>query len=128
MRNTAYFFITMIAIVATLIYGQSLLQPFIFALLIWFIVRKIREILNKIKLIKNHFPNWLQSLAISLSLFFVLFFISRLLLGNINALAKSYPVYEQNVELLIAQLNEIFQINLIDYFKTHTGDFDFETS
>jgi predicted PurR-regulated permease PerM len=125
MKNTANFFITMIAIVVTLIYGQSLLQPFIFALLIWFIVRKIRAGLNKIKLIKNHFPNWLQSLIISLGLFFILFFISRLLLGNINALAKSYPVYEQNVALMITQLNDIFDVNLVDYFKTHTGDFDF---
>ena len=28
---------------------------------------------------------------------------------------------------MITQLNDIFQINLVDYFKAHAGDFDFGT-
>ena len=45
--------------------------------------------------------------------------------ANINILAKSYPLYEGNVEVMITQFNELFQVDLIDYFKTHIGDFDF---
>ena len=52
-------------------------------------------------------------------------FVSKLLMANINSLAKSYPLYEGNVEIMIAQLNELFQINLIEYFKTHATEFDF---
>ena len=125
MKNTAYFFITTIAIVITLIYGQNLLQPFIFALLLWFIVRKIRHGLNKVKFIEKYFPSWLKSLIPSIILISIFAFISKLLMANINSLAKSYPIYEQNVEIMIAQLNEIFQMNLVDYFKSHAGDFDF---
>jgi predicted PurR-regulated permease PerM len=125
MKNTAYFFITIIAIVVTLIYGQSLLQPFIFALLLWFIIRKIREGLDKIKFIKKHFPSWLKTLIPSIILISVFAFISKLLMANINSLAESYPSYENNVEIMIAQLNDIFQINLVDFFKSQAGDFDF---
>ena len=125
MKNTAYFFITTSAIVITLIYGQNLLQPFIFALLLWFIVRKIRHGLNKVKFIEKYFPSWLKSLIPSIILISIFAFISKLLMANINSLAKSYPIYEQNVEIMIAQLNEIFQMNLVDYFKSHAGDFDF---
>lgn len=125
MKNTAYFFITTIAIVVALIYGQSLLVPFIFAVLLWFIVRKIRQGLNKIKFVEKYFPSWLKSLVPAILLIAVFAFISKLLMANINTLAKSYPLYEGNVEVMIAQLNELFQINLIDYFKTHAGDFDF---
>ena len=127
MRNTAYFFISTIAIVITLIYGQNLLQPFIFALLLWFIVRKIRHLLNKVKFIKKYFPSWVKSLIPSIILILIFAFISRLLMANINSLAKSYPVYEQNVAIMIAQLNEVFQMNLVDYFKSHAADFDFGT-
>ena len=127
MKNTAYFFITVIAIVITLIYGQSLLQPFIFAMLLWFIVRKIRQGLNKVKFIRKYFPTWFKSLIPSIILITVFAFISKLLMTNINSLAKSYPTYEHNIEIMIAQLNNIFQINLVDYFKTHSGDFDFGT-
>ena len=48
-------------------------------------------------------------------------------MANINSLAESYPIYEQNIELMIAQLNDIFQLNLVEYFKSHAGDFDFGT-
>ena len=125
MKNTAYFFISTIAIVITLIYGQNLLQPFIFALLLWFIVRKIRHALNRVKFIKKHFPSWLKTLIPSIILISTFAFISKLLMSNINSLAKSYPIYEQNVEIMIAQLNEIFQMNLVDYFKSHAGDLNF---
>ena len=120
MKNTAYFFITTIAIVITLIYGQNLLQPFIFALLLWFIVRKIRHGLNKVKFIEKYFPSWLKSLIPSIILISIFAFISKLLMANINSLAKSYPIYEQNVEIMIAQLNEIFQMNLVDSSDSST--------
>ena len=125
MKNTAYFFITATGIIITLIYGQSLLVPFVFALLLWYLVRKIRQLLDKIKFIRKYLPSWIKSLIPSIILITILGFISKLLSANINSLAKSYPIYEQNVEIMIAQLNEVFQINLIDYFKTHSGDFDF---
>jgi len=125
MKNTAYFFITTISIVVTLIYGKSLLIPFIFALLLWFIVRKIRQGLNKIKFVEKYFPSWLKSLIPAILLIAVFTFISKLLMTNINSLANSYPLYEENVEVMIAQLNELFQINLVEYFRTHAGEFDF---
>jgi predicted PurR-regulated permease PerM len=127
MKNTAYFFITIIAIVITLIYGQSLLQPFIFALLLWFIVRKIRHGLNKVSFINKYFPSWLKSLIPSIILISIFTFISKLLMANINNLAQSYPIYEQNVETMIAQINEALQMNLVDYFKSNAGEFDFGT-
>ena len=93
MKNTAYFFIVTTAIIVALIYGKSLLIPFVFALLIWFVVRKIRQRFNKINIVKKHFPSWLKSLTPSVLLIAAFVFISKLLMANINALAKSYPLY-----------------------------------
>jgi predicted PurR-regulated permease PerM len=127
MKNTAYFFITTISIVVILIFGKSLLIPFVFALLLWFLVRKIRHILDKVNFIKEYLPSWLKSLVPSLILLTILGFISKLLTANINSLAKSYPVYEANIELMVNKVNELLQINLIDYFKSNAGNFDFGT-
>ena len=51
MKNIAYFFIAAIGIVVTLIFGKALLIPFIFALLLWFIVKEIRAGIDKIRFI-----------------------------------------------------------------------------
>ncbi|MEJ6588311.1 MAG: AI-2E family transporter [Crocinitomicaceae bacterium] len=125
MKSTAYFFISMTAIVITLIYGKNLLIPFVFALLLWFIVRKIRQGLDKVKFIAEYSPLWIKSLIPSLLLITILAFISKILMTNINELAKSHLLYEGNIEHMIAQFNERFQINLVDYLKSQTGTFDF---
>lgn len=125
MRSTAYFFITVIAIVITLIYGRSLIIPFIFALLLWFLVRKIRHLINKSSLIKNKIPAWIKNITISALMIAILGFVSKILVSNINNLAQSYPAYESNVDLVIGQLNDLLSINLIEMVKDHIGDFNF---
>jgi len=125
MKNTAYFFIAAGGIVTTLIYGQNLLVPFIFALLLWFIVRKIRQYLDKLSFIENHFPSWLKNLIPSLIILGALSFTAKILLTNINNLAQSYPVYAGNVEMVITKLNQTLGINIIENIKAQTADFDF---
>lgn len=127
MKNTAYFFIITIAIVITLIYGKSLLIPFIFALLLWFLVRKIRHLINKSKFINNKIPAWLKNITISLLMLTVLSFVSKILIININNLAHSYPQYESNVDMVIEQLNGLLNINVIEMAKSNIGNFDFGT-
>ncbi|RYM30775.1 AI-2E family transporter [Brumimicrobium glaciale] len=125
MKNTAYFFIITISIVFILIVGKAILIPFVFALLLWFIVRFIREQLNKIHFIKKYFPLWLKNLIPSILLVALFTIISKLLMVNINILTKSYSSYEGNVYVLITQVNELFQINLLEYFKSNSSNFNF---
>lgn len=125
MKNTAYFFIIIISIVFILIQGKSILIPFVFALLLWFIVRNIREEFNKIKFIDKYFPLWLKNLIPSILIIVVLTFITKLLTININILTRSYSLYEGNVMVLINQVNELFQINVLEYFKSNSGNFNF---
>ena len=125
MKSAAYFFITVIAIIVTLIYGKTLLIPFVFALLLWFLVRKIRQSLDRIKFIKKYLPYWFKNVFTSLVLIFTLGFISKMLLSNINQLANSYSVYESNVDMVISNVNNLFNIDIISAIKGHAGDFGY---
>lgn len=125
MKNTAYFFIISISIVYILIMGKAILIPFIFSLLLWFIVRNIRVQLNKIRFIDKYFPLWLKNLIPSMLLVALFSVITQLLMVNINVLTKSYYLYEGNVQILINQVNELFQINILEYFKTNSNGFNF---
>lgn len=125
MKNTAYFFVSAIAVITSLVFGQSIIIPFVFALLLWFLVRKIRQLLDKISFIEKYFPSLLKNLVPSLIILTILSIISKILLTSINNLALSYPIYEANIELIINQINETLHINLIDNLKQETRDFDF---
>jgi len=123
--NVASFFIITISVVITLIYGQSLIVPFILGVLLWFIMRKIKSLLDRIDFVKRNFPSWLKSLFASVLILSILSIAANILSYNISALAKSYPKYESNVELIINQLNKVFHIDLIEAVKAQSGNFDF---
>ncbi|MDG1476929.1 MAG: AI-2E family transporter [Vicingaceae bacterium] len=125
MKNTAYFFIAATGVILTLLYGKSLLVPFIFALLLWFLVRKIRQLLDKVSFIKKHIPARLKNLFPALIILGIISFVAKILLTNINNLAQSYPIYAGNVEMVITKINETFGINIIENFKDQLVDFDF---
>ncbi len=126
MKNTAYFFISTIAIVIVLIYGRGLLIPFIFALILWFIVSRTRKMIDNVKFIQKYLPSWLKNLIISLIMIITLGFVSKILLSNINSLAKSYSDYQGNIDLLIFKVNGLFNINLIESLKDHSTNFNYE--
>lgn len=124
-KNVAYFLISAIAIVVILIYGQGLLIPFIFALLLWFIVRKIKAVLDKSEFIRTKVPSWLKSLLASGVLIVILSLMSKVLTSNINRLAQSYKKYEANVDTLVQKVNNTLNIDLMALIQEQAGDFDF---
>jgi AI-2 transport protein TqsA len=127
LKNTASFFVTAIAIVITLIYGQSLLIPFIFAVLLWFIIRKLKSILDKLSFVKQRVPSWLKSLVSATFVLAVLNVASKILLSSISSLAKSYETYTSNVTMILNKINEALNINLMDAIRGYSSNFDFGT-
>jgi AI-2 transport protein TqsA len=114
--------ITLIATVVILIHAQYLLIPLIFALLLWFLVRKVKYVLDKVNFVKNRFPSWTKSLITSVIIFLILGLVSNTLSSSISDLAGSYEKYESNVESITTDINEMFHINLNELVKKHTGD------
>ena len=123
--NVAYLLISLIGIVIILIYGKGLLIPFVFAVLLWFIIREIRQFLDRSKFIRNRLPSWLKNIIVTLIILSTLALVSRIVTSSINKLAKSYPEYEANIELIIIQINAVLNIDLMDFLRSHSGDFDF---
>ncbi|WP_185154295.1 AI-2E family transporter [Fulvivirga sp. M361] len=124
LKNLAYFFITSISIVVILIFGKSLLIPFVFALLLWFVMRKIRLVLDKVRFVKNKFPAWAKNLIASALLLTILAFASQVISSNIKALAQSYKKYEVNLDALMNDMNDILNLDIMEMIEEHSGDFD----
>ena len=123
--NIASLFIILITTVATLIYGKSLLVPFIFALLLWFIIRKLTSILNKVSFIRTSLPSWFKNLIATSFVIIILSGVSKILLSSISALSKSYEKYKLNIDLILNKANQVSGINLDELTKQYSGSFDF---
>lgn len=124
-RTTAYLLVIGIALVIILIYGKSLLIPFVFALLLWFMVREIKSQLNRVAIIKKHVPSWLKTVLSAGTILVFFGLISGLISSNIKILAESYPKYEKNVDYLINEVNQTFGIDILQVVRVQAGDFNF---
>ena len=85
---------------------QSLIIPFIFSLLLWFLSRKLRTTLDKIKPIKQYTPYWLKNIISSLIILGILVIISKILSTNINVLLTASKQYDTNISAAIDLLSQ----------------------
>lgn len=98
--------------VILLIFGKSLLFPFLFALLIYFLIRAIRRLIDRLPYIKNHIPSWLKNALASLIIFALLGFTGQMLLINSRALINSFSIYQGNIDSIVAQINQLTGMNV----------------
>lgn len=125
LKNIANFFIISISIVAVLTLGRDLLIPFVFAMLLWFVVKQIRILLDKVAFIKNKIPGWIKNLVSFVLIVLVLNSLFNIVFANVRLLMTSYQKYEVNLGVLINSINETFHIDLMEHIEIFLADFDF---
>lgn len=113
----ASWLIVVTLIILALIAGQSIFIPFIVALLIWFVVKKTRNSLDKIEFIRSYIPKWIKTFLASLLVFSILLLVGSLLTSNIEHLALSSEKYLLNVEIISQKISEMLGIDLNETIK-----------
>jgi len=127
LNSITSWFISIFLIIILLIYGKSIILPFIIALLFWFVIKKTRNLIDKVYFIKKYIPKWLKTIIASLVLFSGILFLGKVLTTNIDNLANSYAEYTSNIEVLANNINELFKINVNDQISQFFREFDFST-
>jgi len=114
-----------IAFVTILIYGKSLIIPFIIALFFWFLIKEIRALLKKIPFIRNRIPNVVLNLFGFLFIFFILGGVAQILAINIKQLSTLLPLYQKNLTDVAQSIQSNFNIDLLSKGKEFIGDFEY---
>lgn len=127
LQKTAAVFIILLSTIFLLIYGQSILVPFILGLLLWFIGREIKNGLDKIPFIKKKLPNWSKHILSLALIITVLSFVTNIISSNINFLAQSLDKYEPNLDAIIGQLDELLKVDVKEKIKGYSGNLQFGT-
>ena len=110
-----------------LVYGEPIIVPFVIAILIWFVVKKMRNFLDKSFVIKKYIPSWLKTGLASFVIFGGIFFIGQMLTANIQSLADSYTEYISNIEQIAVKINEVFNIDLTKELNNFVANFNFSS-
>ncbi|NOQ25476.1 MAG: AI-2E family transporter [Bacteroidales bacterium] len=113
------------AIVIMLIYGKNLLIPFVIALIFWFLIKEIRDLLNKIQFIDEKIPNLVLNIIGFASIFLIIGGVVKILSVNIQQLSTELPVYQSNISRLTESINNTFNIDVISSAKEFLGKYEY---
>ena len=125
--NILYSLLIAIAMVVILVYGKDILLPFVLAIMVWFLIKVVRNFVSKIKVKKRIPPKWLQNIISFILIFGVLGGVGQLLSMNIHSMHKALPTYEENINVIVVQINESFGIDVFNKLDEFTGDYDFSS-
>lgn len=119
-----YIFLILVVMVLILIYAQTIIIPFILALLFLFLIRVIRSTLSKVKLI-GRLPRWGLTLISSALLLTFLLFTIEMISQNIQQLSATLPIYEANLNKITQRLNTQFNIDISNMVSDFAQDLNF---
>ena len=124
--RTTYIVLLIIAIVFILIITKAYLIPLVLALLVWYIIREVREFLNRSKLIREKFPVWVQNTLSFLIIVLLLVVASDLIGYSARQFSTVIPSYQANLEKLNKSVEETYDINLISTLNDRALEMDFQ--
>ncbi|WP_070136944.1 AI-2E family transporter [Crocinitomix algicola] len=122
LKRVAALFIILISIVFILIIGKNIFIPLILAILIWFLIKEIRQIGYKIPFIGAKIPKWLLNIISVIVLFVFLGFMVDVLVANIQDLKVNLPLYEKNLNAFNEQFSRKYHIDLQQYISDKAGN------
>jgi predicted PurR-regulated permease PerM len=113
------------AVVVVFIYGKNLLIPFVVALIFWFLIKEIRDVLNKIKFIDEKIPNGILNILGFAAIFLIIGGVVKILTVNIQQLSTELPAYQENITQITASINTTFNIDIVSSAKEFLGDYEY---
>lgn len=99
--------------VVILIVGQDILIPLIAALFVYFLIRYITKLFDRINFLARRIPLWLKHIVATLLLFILSGLVARLIVYNFQNLIDRFPSYQSNFEKILQRINEKMGIDVI---------------
>ncbi|HDO28231.1 MAG TPA: AI-2E family transporter [Bacteroidetes bacterium] len=101
-----------------LIYFENILKPFVFALMIWYIIKELKRALGRIKFRGKSMPTWLRGLLAFLIITLIFIGIFQLISMNIEQFNDVAPQYREKIDNLVSKLSTVFNNpKIMDYVR-----------
>jgi AI-2 transport protein TqsA len=120
-----YLLVSLVALVAILIYSQAYIIPFIIAMIIWFIIHELRENIQMIPFMKKHCPMWLQSMIGFIIIIGVLVGVGQLLYISMSTLTANIEEYQTNFEIVMFQISASLGVDVMGMMSNYSSDTDY---
>lgn len=101
LSSYSHIMIILALIIFALIYFRSLIQPFVLALVVWYLIRAIRDAIAKISIKKRSLPKWFSAILAIVITFSILGLIIQIVSYNLGLIVDKSSEYEKNLNQII---------------------------
>lgn len=108
--HAAASFLIIAGVITLLQYFKSFLQPFVVALILWFVVTQVRLLLAKIKLKGKSIPRPILTLISTIAVFYIFYVITNLIIINFQSLAANAAKYNAALVNMLEDLEKLVGI------------------
>lgn len=115
----AYSLLIFLAIGYILVIGKPILLPFVVALIIWFLIKAVRDFVSGFRIGRIKLPYWFQTALVFIIIFGSLSLVGHFLLTNITKMKMTLPAYKPNINVLLNSIYDQFDIDLILVYKDY---------
>lgn len=127
MKKLAYSLIAIGGILTLLILAESVLIPLVFGVVVWFLGKSFKNLVERIPGVKKRLPGLVVNILVFVLLVLVIGVLSSLIRTNVNELLLSYDFYKDNIDSLLIQLSEKLNIDIQDNIENAMEGFDYGT-
>ncbi len=113
MKSLSYTLLSIVLFCLILIYLKGVLVPFVFAVMIYFIVNEVRFYLSKFKILREGFPFWLQNTLAFLVILGFISFLVWFVSNDLDRLSEKWPFYEYSIKKLGGRLSSVLNIDIV---------------
>lgn len=115
------------ASVIALIFGKVILAPFLFALLVYFLIRAIRRVIDLQVFIRNHVPSWLKNIVAASIIYSLLGVMIKVLIVNSEQLVQAIIKYQGNMTNIILRINDTLGFDILKTVNESIKNLDYST-
>lgn len=125
MKKLAYASLAIAGILILLIYAEGVLIPLVFGVIVWFLGKSFKKLVEKIPFVKKRLPGTVVNILVFVLLVVLIGVLSKLITSSVDSLLLSYESYKSNIEKIMAMLNERFHVDILQSVTTAMEDFDY---
>ena len=123
--NAAAWMVATAIVVVLLVYGKSLLIPFVIAMVVWYVIVGLNNWIGSFPFMRKYCPGWLSATLSMLIIVLFLVFVGEMIANNAQSMANTLPTYEQNVRHLMENVQQSFGLEQVPNVSSLLEGFDF---
>lgn len=127
LNQIAIFLFTFLGVTLLLYISKAIALPFVIAVIIWFLIKEVRNLLSKIKVGARSLPRWLLNLLAMGIIFIFGQLIVVMVTANVIEFQKVMPEYEKNIVTSIKGIEDFIGEDGIKWMLDKVSKIDFMT-